>query len=120
MITVPYWWNGRQNSIEVTVYQYRPDLFDIKPIGDPIPHSPPSHWTQYYEKKQGDISQKFLLASKWNDQDDPTGWWMTEKYDGIRVYWDGGKLYTRTGKMIITPPSFTSGLPNIPMDAELW
>src|SRR5947207_2873726 len=29
-----------------------------------------------------------LLAHKWEIEHDPTGWWMSEKLDGIRAYWD--------------------------------
>src|SRR5690606_1828645 len=35
-----------------------------------------------------------LLAHKWEDQD-PTGWWMSEKLDGIRAYWDGRSFISR-------------------------
>jgi len=30
-----------------------------------------------------------LLANVWNPSIDPTGWWISEKYDGLRGYWDG-------------------------------
>ena len=29
---------------------------------------------------------------------DPTGWWISEKYDGIRGYWNGNTLISRQGK----------------------
>ena len=28
---------------------------------------------------------------------DPTGWLMSEKLDGVRCYWDGMKLWSRGG-----------------------
>ena len=34
-----------------------------------------------------------LLANVWNASINPTGWWMSEKYDGLRGYWDGRKLW---------------------------
>ena len=34
-------------------------------------------------------SPALLLANVWNPSMDPTGWWISEKYDGLRGYWDG-------------------------------
>ena len=45
---------------------------------------------------------------------------MTEKYDGVRVFWDGGSLFTRDGKRINVPSFFTESLPNTSLDCELW
>jgi DNA ligase-1 len=43
--------------------------------------------------------------------DDPTGWFISEKFDGCRAYWDGQQLWTRSGKIIKAPPSLTANLP---------
>eukprot|EP01125_Pyxidicula_operculata_P020127 TRINITY_DN7374_c0_g1_i2.p1 TRINITY_DN7374_c0_g1~~TRINITY_DN7374_c0_g1_i2.p1 ORF type:complete len:289 (-),score=95.44 TRINITY_DN7374_c0_g1_i2:29-895(-) len=51
---------------------------------------------------------------------DPTGWWMSEKLDGVRAYWDGKKLYSKTGNEIFAPSYFTKILPKFPLDGELW
>ncbi|MCX6977575.1 MAG: hypothetical protein NTX04_06480, partial [Verrucomicrobia bacterium] len=62
-----------------------------------------------------------LLANVWNPSIDPTGWWISEKYDGQRGFWDGHKLFTRHGNPIIAPDYFLAQLPqNIPLDGELW
>lgn len=45
---------------------------------------------------------------------------MSEKYDGIRAYWDGNDLYNKNGDMIPCPPSFKDSLPKVPLDGELW
>lgn len=45
---------------------------------------------------------------------------VSEKYDGIRAYWDGKQLWTRHGNRINAPESFTKGFPNQPLDGELW
>ena len=42
MIEVPYWWDRKLTSLASTVYNVRPDLFDIKPQGNAIPLTPPS------------------------------------------------------------------------------
>jgi DNA ligase-1 len=62
-----------------------------------------------------------LLANVWNPSIDPTGWWMSEKYDGLRVYWDGQKLWSRNGNLIHAPDYFLAELPrDIALDGELW
>ncbi|GLQ47715.1 ATP-dependent DNA ligase [Dyella lipolytica] len=47
-------------------------------------------------------------------------YWVSEKYDGVRGYWDGEKLLTRSGTVIHPPAWFTAHWPKTPMDGELW
>ncbi|WP_261205847.1 DNA ligase [Variovorax sp. CY25R-8] len=47
-------------------------------------------------------------------------YWVSEKYDGVRAYWDGRQLYTRGGERIVAPAWFTATLPKQPLDGELW
>lgn len=47
-------------------------------------------------------------------------YWISEKYDGVRGYWDGEHLRTRTGALIAAPAWFTANWPKTPMDGELW
>jgi DNA ligase 1 len=47
-------------------------------------------------------------------------YWVSEKYDGVRGYWDGEKLLTRSGAVIPAPAWFTANWPSTPMDGELW
>jgi DNA ligase-1 len=64
---------------------------------------------------------RLLLANVWNPSIDPTGWWMSEKYDGLRGYWDGQKLWSRKGNLIHAPDYFLAELPHgIALDGELW
>ena len=46
--------------------------------------------------------------------------WVSEKYDGVRGYWDGGQLVTRGGERIAAPVWFTAGWPAVALDGELW
>ena len=48
------------------------------------------------------------------------GYWISEKYDGVRGYWDGKQLWTRGGTLVMAPAWFTTPLPASPMDGELW
>lgn len=45
---------------------------------------------------------------------------MSEKFDGIRAYWDGEQLLTRQNKPINAPQWFTKNLPPFELDGELW
>jgi len=48
------------------------------------------------------------------------GYWISEKYDGVRGYWDGRRLWTRGGTPIAAPAWFTAPFPPKPLDGELW
>jgi DNA ligase-1 len=47
-------------------------------------------------------------------------YWVSEKYDGVRAYWDGAKLLTRGGNLIHAPDWFMAGWPRMALDGELW
>lgn len=47
-------------------------------------------------------------------------YWVSEKYDGVRGYWDGQALWTRGGERVFAPGWFTAGWPKVAMDGELW
>jgi DNA ligase-1 len=48
------------------------------------------------------------------------GYWVSEKYDGVRGYWDGSQLWTRGGQAIQPPAWFSANWPATAMDGELW
>ena len=47
-------------------------------------------------------------------------YWVSEKFDGVRGYWDGEALWTRGGEPVAAPAWFTASWPKMPMDGELW
>lgn len=61
-----------------------------------------------------------LLAEAWDFVTDPAGWWLSEKLDGVRAYWDGQKFLSRLGNVFHAPDWFIKGLPKEPLDGELW
>src|SRR6266404_6166921 len=61
-----------------------------------------------------------LLAESWDGVVDPAGWWMSEKLDGVRAYWDGKQFLSRLGNLFHAPDWFVAGLPSVPLDGELW
>jgi DNA ligase-1 len=62
---------------------------------------------------------ELLLLKKYKNQN-VNNWVMSEKLDGIRAYWDGEKLLTRSGKIIHAPKWFTKDYPSFELDGELW
>lgn len=61
-----------------------------------------------------------LLAHKWEDED-PTGWWVSEKLDGVRALWRGGKFVSRNNIDFVCPDWFKNKLPSgCVLDGELW
>lgn len=61
-----------------------------------------------------------MLAKKWKGSD-PTGWWMSEKLDGMRAYWTGHEFYTRNGNLIAAPDWFKAVMPQgVALDGEIY
>jgi DNA ligase-1 len=60
-----------------------------------------------------------MLAKVWSG-DDPTGWHMSEKLDGMRAYWTGERMLTRNGNPIHIPDWLRAVLPPTALDGELW
>ncbi|KNE59174.1 hypothetical protein AMAG_03500 [Allomyces macrogynus ATCC 38327] len=64
-----------------------------------------------------------LLAQKWEPTQDPTGWWMSEKLDGVRAYWcpTQRQLISRLGNAFSAPDWFIDALPtDMSLDGELF
>lgn len=47
-------------------------------------------------------------------------WYMSEKLDGIRAYWNGKELLSKNGNKINTPDWFVKNFPPFELDGELW
>ena len=71
-------------------------------------------------KEAGDTAPQLLLANAWENDTDLTGWWMSEKLDGVRAWWDGSRFLSRLGNVYHAPDWFIAGLPAVPLDGELW
>jgi DNA ligase-1 len=61
-----------------------------------------------------------LLLKSYNSDINVTNWLMSEKLDGIRGYWTGKKLISRSGKVFAVPSYFTKDFPPFEIDGELW
>jgi DNA ligase-1 len=51
---------------------------------------------------------------------DPTGWWMSEKFDGVRAFWTGKEFISSQGNIYLAPAWFAKDLPKTHLDGELW
>ncbi len=67
-----------------------------------------------------EIASPIMLANVYHSGIALDDYWVSEKYDGVRGYWDGEKLLTRSGATIHAPIWFTARWPKTPMDGELW
>lgn len=67
-----------------------------------------------------DAAPSLMLAEVYRRGMSLTDYWVSEKYDGVRGYWDGKQLWTRGGERVVAPAWFTASLPKQPMDGELW
>jgi DNA ligase-1 len=72
--------------------------------------------------KTGTKPQKapVMLAQRWDQTVDIKGWWMSEKLDGVRGYWTGKEMISRSGNRFHIPTWFTKNFPSTPLDGELW
>ena len=61
-----------------------------------------------------------LLANVYREGVDLDRYWVSEKLDGVRAYWDGERLLSRKGNRINAPPWFVEHYPRVPLDGELW
>ena len=98
---------------------YLGDAIETARIGASAPQA-----SRATAKKQADADSgkapPLLLAHKWETDHDPTGWWMSEKLDGIRAYWDGEAFTSRLGNKFYAPDWFIADLPADTLDGELW
>ena len=66
------------------------------------------------------VRPPLMLANIYHSGVVLSDYWVSEKYDGVRGYWDGEKLLTRGGERIAVPVWFTENWPKTAMDGELW
>src|SRR5207244_872952 len=114
--TCPAWLN-QSLAIERRTCKHlrklRGDAAEEARIGSALPATP-------REATSEAQAPPLLLAESWDGVADPAGWWLSEKLDGVRAYWDGKQFLSRLGNLYHAPDWFIAGLPNVPLDGELW
>jgi DNA ligase-1 len=110
-------WRNQSVGIERRTCKHlrklRGDAAEEARIGNALPARPK-------EAKDPAQAPPLLLAESWDCVTDPAGWWLSEKLDGVRAYWDGRQFLSRQGNLFHAPDWFVADLPNVPLDGELW
>lgn len=60
------------------------------------------------------------LAKTYKNPVDLKHYWVSEKLDGVRAYWNGKQLISRQGNPYPAPAWFTRRFPDQALDGELW
>lgn len=60
------------------------------------------------------------MANNYQGHETLADYWVSEKYDGIRGFWDGHQLLSRSGKTLHPPAWFVQNWPATPFEGELW
>ena len=66
------------------------------------------------------VPPDLLLARLAAPDIDPVPYLVSEKFDGVRAFWDGQRLRFRSGRELSAPRWFTAALPAQALDGELW
>lgn len=61
-----------------------------------------------------------MLAKSYHPGIHLEDYWVSEKLDGVRAFWDGEKLISRGGNIYHAPKWFERGFPSQKLDGELW
>jgi DNA ligase 1 len=126
MCSCPAWRNQGATVDQRTckhLRAYLGDDIEIERIGSSVSVRTPSAkaaGSSSSSAARKDTAPPVILAHKMETDHDPTGWWMSEKLDGIRAYWDGEAFVSRLGNRFFAPAWFVEALPADTLDGELW
>jgi DNA ligase 1 len=121
--TCPAW---RNQSIAIEkrsckhLRKLRGDAAEEARVGGVLPQRPVRAAQSADGESDEDSGPPLLLAESWDNAADLSDWWMSEKLDGVRAYWDGKQFLSRQGNIYYAPDWFIEGLPAVPLDGELW
>ncbi|MBL8849267.1 MAG: DNA ligase [Planctomycetaceae bacterium] len=117
--TCPAWRNqsvGIERRTCKHLRKLRGDDAEVQRLGGALPAKP----AKSTAGDEPSAEPSLLLAEAWDNVLDPAGWWMSEKLDGVRAFWDGRQFLSRQGNLYHAPDWFVAGLPGVPLDGELW
>ncbi|PSM52329.1 DNA ligase [Campylobacter blaseri] len=60
-----------------------------------------------------------MLLNEYNNEN-LSGWYMSEKLDGVRARWNGKELVSRNGNKFSAPKDFIKDFPSFSLDGELF
>jgi len=114
-------WRNQSVAIEKRtckhLKKYRGEQAELDRVGSAAPPKRAASGEDEGDEAKG---PPLLLAHTWTNDVELAGWWMSEKLDGVRAYWDGTQLLSRLGNVLHAPDWFVEQLPATPLDGELW
>ena len=117
-------WRNQSIAIEKRTCKHlrklRGDAAEEARIGGALPQKPVKAASESDREGDANAGPPLLLAESWDNAADLSDWWMSEKLDGVRAYWDGKQFLSRQGNLYHAPDWFIEGLPSVPLDGELW
>jgi DNA ligase-1 len=117
-------WRNQSIAIEKRTCKHlrklRGDAAEEARTGGALPQRPVNAIGTVDGSSEGASGPPLLLAESWDNAADLSDWWMSEKLDGVRAYWDGKQFLSRQGNLYHAPDWFVEGLPSEPLDGELW
>jgi DNA ligase-1 len=115
-------WRNQSVAIEQRTCKHlrklRGDAAEQARVGGALPQRPAKATSA--EGGESESGPGLLLAESWDNATDLSDWWMSEKLDGVRAFWDGKQFLSRQGNIYYAPDWFVQGLPEFPLDGELW
>jgi DNA ligase-1 len=115
-------WRNQSIAIEKRTCKHlcklRGDAAEEARVGGALPQRPSKSKSATGEEEEA--GPGLLQAESWDNAADLSGWWMSEKLDGVRAYWDGKQFLSRQGNLFHAPDWFVDALPATSLDGELW
>jgi len=66
------------------------------------------------------IIERHMMHGRDWEGDNPAGWHVAEKLDGVRCYWDGFNAWSKSGHRIELPARIARQMPGTPLDGEIY
>src|SRR4051794_31759308 len=108
-------WRNQSTAIERRTCKHlrklRGDAAEQARLGGVLPQKPVRKSSADGEEDGADAGPPLLLAETWDNAADLAGWWMSEKLDGVRAYWDGKQFLSRLGNLFHAPEWFVESFP---------
>lgn len=119
LVTIPYWWDNKRESLVATLLEVYPGLEDHMDAdtvqkskeAEPIAGSAADAPQAPQEKVMTNMEEP------WAMDEDPSGMLVAANVEGVRVYWSEGTLSTARGKVIKNVPAWWKR--GLPRDMEL-
>eukprot|EP00026_Physarum_polycephalum_P001418 Phypoly_transcript_01419.p1 GENE.Phypoly_transcript_01419~~Phypoly_transcript_01419.p1 ORF type:complete len:980 (+),score=139.70 Phypoly_transcript_01419:131-3070(+) len=120
LVTVPYWWDGEEQSLLATIHAQRPEILPELPTSDPISEGAPV--VDMFQSNQVPGIGELMLPTFAFYVNSSEAWWVSEKYDGVRACWNFGQkeLYSRSGRRFGLLPPVDKNMLSICADGEIW